>query len=129
MISTTLSAFPGHPTAEEIFNEVRKVLPKISLGTVYRNLDMLSSEGKIRRIETASGSSRFDSDSSDHPHFRCLSCGQIFDLPEEIDNAALLNFSLLEAHGIVIEEALVELRGFCRECKEKEHQERTENKN
>jgi Fur family ferric uptake transcriptional regulator len=70
-----------HPTAEDLHIEVRRRLPGIGLATVYRNLEVLSQHGLVRRIEPASETMRFDGDTRDHYHVRCTHCGKIEDLP------------------------------------------------
>ena len=69
-----------HPTADEVYNLVRKRLPRISLGTVYRNLEVLSSLGLVRKLENAAGQKRFDGDMSIHHHIRCTECGKVGDI-------------------------------------------------
>lgn len=70
-----------HPTANEIYDMVRKRLPRISLGTVYRNLEILSQRGKIKTIELAGTEKRFDGRTDNHYHIRCLKCGKVDDVP------------------------------------------------
>lgn len=70
-----------HPTASEVHELVRKRLPKISLGTVYRNLEMLSASGLIQKLETAGTQKRFDGAVENHYHVRCVQCGRIEDVP------------------------------------------------
>jgi Fur family ferric uptake transcriptional regulator len=70
-----------HPTADEVYELVRKRLPRISLGTVYRNLEILSARDLIQRIGPASQQMRFDGDTKDHYHLRCVSCGRVEDAP------------------------------------------------
>ena len=70
-----------HPTADEVYELVRKRLPRISLGTVYRNLEILSARGLIQRIGPTSQQMRFDGDTKDHYHIRCVSCGRVEDAP------------------------------------------------
>jgi Fur family ferric uptake transcriptional regulator len=70
-----------HPTADEVYELVRKRLPRISLGTVYRNLDILSARGLIKRIGPAFQQMRFDGVTKDHYHLRCVSCGKVEDAP------------------------------------------------
>jgi Fur family ferric uptake transcriptional regulator len=69
-----------HPSADEIYELVRKRLPRISLGTIYRNLEILSETGEIRRLETGSHLKRFDGRADDHYHIRCLRCDRLVDL-------------------------------------------------
>ena len=71
-----------HPTAESIYREARRVLPHISLGTVYRNLNFLRDQGAVREIRpTEGGSSRFDGMESPHAHFHCVHCSALLDIP------------------------------------------------
>ena len=80
----------AHPTAEWVFDHVREELPKISLGTVYRNLSILKDQGKIRELDFGEGLRRYDAVVDDHYHFVCERCGLVRDLaiaPEEDLNA------------------------------------------
>jgi Fur family ferric uptake transcriptional regulator len=74
-----------HPGADEIYLRVKKRLPRISLGTVYRNLELLASRGLIRRLEARAGGKRFDPVVEPHGHFRCLACGTVEDLPAPLE--------------------------------------------
>ncbi|MDD2627668.1 MAG: transcriptional repressor [Clostridia bacterium] len=79
-----------HPTAEEIHLTLRKEYPRISLGTVYRNLDKLVKEGSINRLKNYDGKDRFDKQNNHHYHAICIKCGEIEDIFadyfEEMDN-------------------------------------------
>lgn len=71
-----------HPTAETIYREARRVLPNISLGTVYRNLNFLRDQGTVREIQPCEGgSSRFDGTDAPHAHFHCVHCSALLDIP------------------------------------------------
>ena len=70
----------SHPAADRIYALVRKKLPKISLGTVYRNLDILSRGGLIKRISLGDGQSHYDGRVDQHYHIRCVECGKISDV-------------------------------------------------
>jgi Fur family ferric uptake transcriptional regulator len=71
----------NHPGADELYARVRGRLPRISLATVYRNLELMAARGLIRRLDPAGGSRRFDPVPDNHGHFRCTSCGRLEDLP------------------------------------------------
>ncbi len=73
-----------HPTADTVYMNVRKQNPNISLGTVYRNLTLLSDIGEINRLRLGDGVDRFDADTSPHYHFVCTDCGSVTDL--HVDN-------------------------------------------
>ena len=70
-----------HASADEIYEMVRKRLPRISLGTVYRNLEILSELGEIRKLELGGDIKRFDWDPSKHYHIRCMNCGRVDNAP------------------------------------------------
>ncbi|UCE27452.1 MAG: transcriptional repressor [Candidatus Coatesbacteria bacterium] len=71
-----------HPTADEVYELVRRRLPRISMGTVYRNLDILSESGEILKLDSGP-QMRFDGDTKDHYHVRCVRCGRVGDLHVE----------------------------------------------
>jgi len=77
-----LKSVQTHPSAEIIFKKVRKKLPRISLGTVYRNLNVMKERGDI--LEISSQIARYDGDVSPHSHFVCEKCGKIFDVFQKI---------------------------------------------
>ena len=80
MILRVLKDFKGHPTAYQIHEAVKKDLPRLSLGTVYRNLEILCGLGLVRQIKVGNRR-RFDADLSNHNHIRCISCGKVDDFP------------------------------------------------
>lgn len=69
-----------HPTAQDVFDAIRGQMPRISLATVYRNLNELAEEGKIMRIASAGSPDRFDRCGEAHDHLVCLSCGKVVDM-------------------------------------------------
>jgi Fur family ferric uptake transcriptional regulator len=70
-----------HPSADEIYEIVRKRLPRISLGTVYRNLEILAESGDIQKLEPGGSLKRFDGNPTEHSHIRCVRCDRIADIP------------------------------------------------
>ena len=72
-----------HPSADQLFRIVRRHMPNISLGTVYRNLDVLVNGGLALKLDLAGGQSRYDGDVSPHFHIRCRDCGKVDDIPAE----------------------------------------------
>lgn len=76
-----LQAVSTHPTARELYDRVRRRLPSISLGTVYRNLERLCGCGEACRLVPEGGEARFDADTRPHDHVRCVRCGCVADLP------------------------------------------------
>jgi Fur family ferric uptake transcriptional regulator/Fur family peroxide stress response transcriptional regulator len=82
IVYDTAVATNAHPTAEWIYERVRKRLPRISLGTVYRNLQLLVTQGRLRAW-TRGRSVRFEADLEAHDHFVCESCGLLLDLEHQ----------------------------------------------
>ena len=79
-ILEVLRGTKSHPTADWVYQEVRKEMPHVSLGTIYRNLRTLSEHGEIQELAYGSNHSRFDANPHSHYHFVCQSCGAIEDL-------------------------------------------------
>lgn len=79
-ILAELRKVTSHPTADQVYEMVRKILPRISLGTVYRNLDFLSTQGIVLRLGGAGTQKRFDGNPMPHPHLRCVACGRVDDV-------------------------------------------------
>ncbi len=94
---------------------MRRFLPNISLGTVYRNLDVLSKEGSIRKIETCGDQNRFDGDPHDHLHAICLGCGRVKDIDSEFMIDAD-KFSGIDSE-FKITGIRLEILGYCPGCK------------
>lgn len=69
-----------HPTADELYQMVRQHLPRISLGTVYRNLELMAENGMIQKLEVGGSQKRFDGNAAPHYHVRCLNCSRVDDL-------------------------------------------------
>lgn len=103
-----------HPTAEVIYQNLREEFPKISLGTVYRNLSVLVEMGEIQRIQCGDLSEHFDGVASSHPHFVCRKCFSVTDL--HMDDLSFLN-TLAEknADGQVEKHQLI-FYGKCSGC-------------
>lgn len=76
-----LRAAHDHPTAAQLFERLRPRLPRLSLGTVYRNLDVLAADGVITRLAGAGAEARWDGAPQDHDHVRCVCCGAVADIP------------------------------------------------
>ena len=79
-IKQYLASRKDHPTADNVYMAIRKQIPNISLGTVYRNLTLLAESGEINRLRLGDGVDHFDYDTSPHYHFICNRCGSVSDL-------------------------------------------------
>lgn len=114
----------NHPTADEIYVGVKKSLPRISMGTVYRNLDILASYGLIARLEPSHPQMRFDSNIKGHYHLTCARCGKIddmtFESAEESFDSLQAALGNLTKYGIFGHQ--LDFFGLCDECLEKERQ-------
>jgi Fur family ferric uptake transcriptional regulator len=105
----------SHPTADEVYEIVRKRLPKISLGTIYRNLDILSGKGLIQKLEVGGTQRRFDGNTGNHYHLRCLACGRVIDLTTNPSNEIEKTIPKLADWEILSHR--LELIGICLSCK------------
>ena len=82
-IKACLMSRHDHPTADAVYASIREEFPNVSLGTVYRNLNLLVDLGEVRRVTIGDGKDHFDADTGTHYHFVCHRCGSITDLPLE----------------------------------------------
>jgi Fur family ferric uptake transcriptional regulator len=114
LILAALRQLHTHPTADELHQIVRRELPHISLGTVYRNLDVLCEQGLALRLEMGGAQRRYDGTASAHHHAQCLRCGRLVDVPEHL--APKLEVRLDQALGFEVTECRLELYGVCRAC-------------
>lgn len=107
-----------HPTADWIYEQARKQIPEISLGTIYRNLQNLVEEQEIQELNYGNNFRRFDGNAQLHYHFVCLKCGQVSDLNMPIH--VELNEEAAEALGGLVENHRLEFYGVCRQCRKDE---------
>ncbi|MEE4164518.1 MAG: Fur family transcriptional regulator [Desulfocapsaceae bacterium] len=103
-----------HLTADELFKRVKKVMPRISLATVYRNLETLSAAGIINKLEISGRRKRFDYDVSDHDHIYCVHCHRVDNVP--LDRTSIKTPSSVTAHGYRITGFRLEFAGLCPAC-------------
>ena len=104
-----------HATAEEIFQEVTREYPNISKGTVYRNLNQLSENGEIRKIQMPDSADRFDHLCHDHYHARCLKCNRVFDV--DMEYIGDLEKRVRDAHGFAFSGHDLMFKGICPGCR------------
>ena len=106
----------AHPTADWIYEEVKKEIPNISKGTVYRNLQVLQEDGAVSELNLNGTLSRFEAKQESHYHFRCEQCGRVFDLDEPVNNE--LDERVAKRTGFKVSHHQLEFRGLCRECQQ-----------
>lgn len=116
-----LLTHPTHPTADTIFNALYPAVPTLSKTTVYNTLKLLAEQGAVLSLTIDEKNIRYDGDISHHAHFRCRSCGNVFDLPMDempgIPPGKLNGFDITECH--------VYYKGYCKSCREEAN--KTEN--
>lgn len=114
IILEELAKLKTNPTASEVFDMVRKRLPRIGLGTVYRNLELMAENDMIRKIEVGGTQNRYDAITKPHYHIRCSRCGKVDDIDVEINDdlvkgAAKSCLYQIQGHRI-------EFSGVCPNC-------------
>ena len=116
MIYNYLISTKEHPSAEMIYDELKRAEPTLSLGTVYRNLKLLEELGMVKRVTSVNNVERYDAMTSDHIHFVCDKCGSVIDLPDFDQKEFKEKFG----HNINgdIEWVNVILGGTCQKCRE-----------
>lgn len=103
-----------HPTADIIYQELREDFPNISLGTVYRNLALLTSLGRITKIACENHADRFDGNTTPHAHFVCKTCGSLQDVP--FHPATDPQTEVEPGFDGVISDYTITFRGYCSAC-------------
>ena len=109
-----IASSKAHPSAQNVYEELRKEIPLLSLGSVYRNIAILLEEGRIRSGDFGLSSARYDADTSPHYHFVCERCGAVLDLDMPADlgiDAAARQLSSHRIHGHAIR-----FFGVCARC-------------
>jgi Fur family peroxide stress response transcriptional regulator len=113
-----LQSVTDHPSAETVFTKLKQEIPDLSMGTVYRNLNLFKNQGLAMIVATVKGVERFDGNTDPHVHFICTDCDAVIDLmdmdvPQELKAAA-------EAYsGGLVSDCQLSFTGLCSECKAK----------
>jgi Fur family peroxide stress response transcriptional regulator len=114
-ILTAVRSMNNHPSADEIYRKLRESYPRLSLGTVYRNLNAFAEKGDIRKISTLEGGDRYDFRTDKHEHMLCENCGQVFDIEAEIDIKFKDAESAMDGHTLY--GYIMILHGLCSTCR------------
>lgn len=107
-----------HPTAENIYQEVRRKLPAISFNTVYKTLEILCQKGMVIKVNPLHEVARYDGETSSHAHLICRQCHRIVDIdwqPEQLPSLAPDN-----RHGFKVEHPSLTFWGLCSQCQRRE---------
>ena len=103
-----------HPTADTVYMTIREEFPNISLGTVYRNLNLLAEIGEAIKITTPIGGDRFDGNVQPHYHFCCSRCGKVIDL--DMEQQTFINEIAGKSFNGVIDNHVMMFYGSCEDC-------------
>ncbi len=114
VILSVLRGTDTHPSADWVYQEVRKVLPNISLGTIYRNLGILVDSGEALELAFSNTSSRFDGNPENHYHFVCEQCGNVYDLDFPVDRELNGKAQAVSGHKVISHR--LEFYGTCKNC-------------
>ncbi len=112
-----LSKENHHPTACELYDMVRKRLPRIGLGTVYRNLELMADNGMILKHEVGGAQKRFDATTELHYHIRCFKCNRLDDIEVQISEDVIERAEKKTSYKVLGHH--VEFRGVCSDCQKK----------
>lgn len=117
VILDELQKVTSHPTADDMYQLLRRRLPKISLGTVYRNLEIMSENGMIQKLDVGGTQKRFDGKADTHYHVRCLRCNKVDDIDVEPDTRVEKKAQSHTKYKILRHR--VEFIGYCPACQAK----------
>ncbi len=109
-----ISGAACHPTADEVYEMVRRALPRVSLGTVYRNLELLTRHGLIRTLADGRGQRHYDAVLEDHCHVRCEACGRVDDV--RVTSPGQLVDAVEDGGGYDIHGYRLSFTGLCPDC-------------
>lgn len=117
LIWEAVSNSENHPNAEQIYDTIVSKHPSISRATVYRNLNMLVDEGRVRRVRVLGGPDHFDKTLRQHYHIQCSHCKQVSDV--ELLQDVVLNEDTLQTYGYEVESYELVFNGVCPDCQKK----------
>jgi len=116
VILEELQKLETHPSAATLYEIVRKRLPNVSLGTVYRNLELLTAAGMIQKLNTGGTEARFDWNPKQHYHVYCVQCGRVDDV-HEAPGGSSLDIEVEEIQGFDILGHQLQFTGICPDCR------------
>ena len=104
-----------HPSAEMVFTSLKPEIPDLSMGTVYRNLNLFKTQGLVTSVATVKGVERFDGNIGPHVHFICQDCDAVIDL-DEMQVPSSLQTTAANCCGGRADSCQLSFTGLCREC-------------
>ena len=113
-ILSTLRNTDTHPTASWIYDELKKEFNNLSMGTVYRNINILIDQNLVTKIESGSSFDRFDANVEPHYHFICRECGSVYDIDQPVMNELDQKVNASTEHEV--EEHRINFYGRCKSC-------------
>ncbi len=119
-----LQSVTNHPSAEMVFTQLKQEIPDLSMGTVYRNLNLFKNQGQAVIVATVNGVERFDGNTNPHVHFICTDCDAVIDLmdmevPQQLRSAAEASC------GGEVSDCQLSFTGLCSECRAKKADEQS----
>lgn len=105
----------SHPSAETIYTDLKQEIPDLSMGTVYRNLNLFKQQGLVVSVATVKGVERYDANTSSHVHFICDGCDDVVDL-HQMKIPDSLSEEVENAIGCKVGTCNLSFTGTCREC-------------
>ena len=117
LIWDAVSEADNHPNAEQIYDTIVNKHPSISRATVYRNLNMLVDEGRVKRVRVLGGPDHFDRTLGKHYHIQCTYCKQVSDI--ELQDDIVLNSDSMDTHGYELKSYELVFNGICPDCQKK----------
>jgi Fur family transcriptional regulator, stress-responsive regulator len=121
VVAEVLAGEHIHLTADAVYSRAQRLLPEISLATVYNTLNELVDMGEVHEISTGDGPKRYDPNTTTaHHHLYCVGCGALRDIhPEGTDRLAL---PATQQHGYEVLDVEIVFRGLCQDCRTAAHQ-------
>jgi len=116
-IKKYLSQTKEHPTADTVYMHIRSIFPNISLGTVYRNLNLLVDQGEALKLSYGTGADRFDANVHPHYHFLCSTCQRVLDLDIDAEGIEKINDIAGENFAGKIQGYSAFFYGKCPDCR------------
>ena len=115
VILEELRKLASHPTATDLYQVIRPCLPRISLATVYRNLELLAADGVIKKLTSTGTQARFDGNPQRHYHVRCVRCGKVDDVSDV--SVEVVHRRVRSVHNFKVLDHQLDFLGLCPACR------------